>query len=243
MSDQRQEINKTIGAADLQQPEVAVAASELSQFAHRLWFRRIPFAVNGVMKMRWRIRWNKLWEYSRGLAYGQFQPGMRVLDFGGGATIPLFHLANSGCDVLSLDIDEKLTSHTNAVALKTGWKLRGSTFDLTQGELPPDWGRFDRVISFCVIEHIPKTVQRVTIQRLAALLKPGGIFELTFDYGETAPVEGAIRNLGEVHEMVKSSGLQLLGDGKFHEVDERFVLDRKYPDREFTFGSVFMVKP
>lgn len=242
MTDLPSQLNKTISLADKQRAEVAKAARDLSRFAFVLGLRRTPFAVNGVLKQRWRIRWNKLWEYSRGLAYGGFKTGMRVLDFGGGATIPLFYLANSGCEVLSLDIDQKLTAHTNAVAQKRGWKLRGDTFDLTGHAPSPEWGQFDRVISFCVIEHIPKDRQRLTIGRLASLLKPGGIFELTFDFGDTAPVEGAIRSAEEVAELVAASGLSLLGDGKFHDTGERFVLDRKYPDRHFTFGSLFLQK-
>jgi hypothetical protein len=243
MSDWPPQISKTISSGDWQRPEVVAAARGLSRFAHRLWFRGVPFAVNGVLKRRWRIRWNKLWEYARGLAYGRFEPGLRVLDFGGGGTIPLFYLANGGGEVLSLDIDEKLTAHANAVARRAGWKLQGSTFDLTRQAPPPEWGQYDRVISFCVIEHIPKAAQAVTVQRLAGLLKSGGIFELTFDYGENAPVEGAIRDPKELQELIDASGLRLLGDGAFHDTGERFVLDKKYPDRRFTFGSVFLVKP
>jgi hypothetical protein len=235
-------INKTISPTDLDRPEVAAVARSLRKLAWRLWWKRVPFAVNGVLKMRWRIRWNKLWEYSRGLAYGEFQPGMRVLDFGGGATIPLPHLAGSGCDVLSLDIDPRLTDHTNRVAKKFGWKLKGSTSDLTQNEPPTEWREFDRVISFCVIEHIPKQLQQRTLARLSSLLKAGGLFELTFDFGDNAPVEGAIRSTHEVQEMIAATGLTPLGDGQFHDTSERFPIDKKYPRNRFTFGSLFLKK-
>jgi len=236
------QLNKTIGADDMKTPEVARAARELSAFGHRLWFRGIPFAVNGVLKRRWRIRWNKLWEYSRGLAYGNFQNGQRVLDFGGGATIPIFYLAQIGCDVLSLDIDERLANHTNAVAKKTGWKLAGSTFDLTQAPPLDSWQPFDRVISFCVIEHLPRETQILALRRLALLLKPGGVFELTFDYGVAAPVPDAPRDPARVEEFSAATGLKLLGDGAFHDSGDRFALDRKYPTNRFSFGSLFLTK-
>lgn len=234
--------NKTISPGDIRRPEVAAAAAALRKTAHWLWFRRAHFAVNGVLKWRWRIKWNKLWEYSRGLAYGDFQPGQRVLDFGGGATIPLFHLAQNRCEVLSLDIDAKLTEHTNLIAQRFGWKLKGSTFDLTQKDARADWGKFDRVISFCVIEHIPKEFQLKALARLAGLLKPGGLFELTFDFGDNAPVTGAIRSAAEVNEMITATGLTPLGDEKFHDTAERFAIDKKYPDNQFTFGSLFLKK-
>jgi protein-L-isoaspartate O-methyltransferase len=234
------DLNKTLSPGDVRRPEVAAAAAALRRTAHGLWFRRTHFAVNGVLKWRRRIKWNKLWEYARGLAYGAFQPGLRVLDLGGGATIPLFHLAQHGCEVFSLDIDEQLTAHTNAVAQKTGWQLRASTFDLTQNEAPAAWSRFDRVISFCVIEHIPKARQLKTLARLATLLKPGGLLELTFDFGDDAPVAGAIRSVAEVGEMIAATRLAPLGDGRFHDTGERFALDKKYPNSAFTFGSLFL---
>ena len=168
---------------------------------------------------------------------------MHVLDFGGGATIPVFYLAGTGCEVLSLDTDEKLTAHTNAVAQQMRWRLKGLIFDLTQNDAPRDWQPFDRVMSFCVIEPIPKQLQQKTLARLAALLKPGGLFELTFDFGENAPVNGAIRSVEEVAEMIAAMELRPIGDGKFHDTSERFLIDKKYPDRQFTFGSLFLQKP
>jgi len=236
------QLNKTISLADLKLPEVTSAADSLLRFGHRLWFKGVPFAVNGVLKRRWRLRWNKQWEYARGLAHGGFQPGMRVLDLGGGGTLPVFYLADLGCEVLSLDINADLTGHTNAIAQQMKWRLTGSTLDLTAQPALEAWGKFDRIISFCVIEHIPKPLQRVALARLAVLLKPGGIFELTFDYGDTAPVEGAIRSADEVRELVSGTGLTLLGDGQFHDTGERFVLDKKYPAHRFTFGAVFLGK-
>ena len=236
-------LNKTISPADLKLPEVAGAARDLLRFGHRLWFNGVPFAVNGVLKRRWRIRWNKQWEYARGLAYGGFQPGLRVLDFGGGGTIPLFYLADRGCEVFSLDINASLTGHTTAIAQRMGWRLSGSTINLTEQPPLAAWGLFDRIVSFCVIEHVPKPLQRLALARLAGLLKAGGVFELTFDYSDTAPVAGAIRSVEEVRELVAATGLTLLGDGQFHDTGERFVLDKKYPTHRFTFGAVFLGRP
>ena len=116
-------------------------------------------------------------------------------------------------------------------------------FDLTQHEAPAEWGQFDRVISFCVIEHIRKERQLKTLARLAALLRSGGKFELTFDFGENAPVAGAVRTVAEVREMIVATGLAPLGDGDFHDTGERFAIDKKYPRHRFTFGSLFLRKP
>ena len=235
-------LNKTMSPDDLRRHEVSAAAWELRRLAFWMWLRRIPFAVNGILKKRWYIRRHKMWEYARGLAYGDLQKGMRILDFGGAATLPLFHLARRGCDVLSLDIDAKLADHTNAVAARYRWALRASTFDLTASEAPAEWGKFDRIISFCVLEHIPKALQQKTMGRLASLLKPGGMFELTFDFGEDAPVAGALRSVAQVRDLIAASGLGLIGNPQFADTGQRFALDKRYPAQRFTFGSLFLRK-
>jgi SAM-dependent methyltransferase len=235
-------LNKTMSLADLRLPEVAAQARRLRRLALGLGLRRIPFAVNGILKWRVYVRRHKLWEYARGMEYGDFHKGMRVLDFGGAATLPIFHLARQGCEVLSLDIDPKLTDYTNAVAEKHRWPLRASTHDLTAADPPADWGQFDRVISFCVIEHIHKPLQPKAMERLASLLKPGGMLQLTFDYGEHAPAPGALRNASEVRALAAASGLALAGNPDFLDTGERFPLDKKHPARFFTFGSLFLRK-
>jgi 2-polyprenyl-3-methyl-5-hydroxy-6-metoxy-1,4-benzoquinol methylase len=106
----RSALNKTITRRDLDDLEVAEASREITRLARWMWWRRLPFAVNASLRTRRRIRWNKMWEYARGLAYGSFSPGMRVLDFGGAVTLPVFYFARLGCEVLSLDIDQKLSA-------------------------------------------------------------------------------------------------------------------------------------
>jgi protein-L-isoaspartate O-methyltransferase len=231
-------VNKTLSRADLRRPEVAAAAARLRRFALWLAVRRASFAVNGVLRWRWRIKWNKLWEYARGLAYGAFAPGQRVLDFGGGATVPVLYLARAGCEVLSLDIDPRLSAHTNALARRFGWRLEGSTLDLTQQDAPQAWGQFDRVISFCVIEHIPKEAQLQTLARLAALL---GRFRQEFDYVfvDTPPVlvVSDARVIGQ-----RSDGVILvLRAGETRQLDALQVVRRLQEDGTNILGTVLRV--
>lgn len=260
--------SKTLDLADLRHPRIAPVFSHLGRFALRLglgtWpfllrhsFRGLPFAVNGVLRRRFRVRPHKMWEYARGvscvLGASPFQqredpPGMRVLDFGGGATLPVFFLAHAGCKVICLDIDPRLTEWTNHVAQNHGWELLGSTFDLTQVNVDPQnfggaWGAFDAVISFSVLEHLPKPVQQLTVERLARLLKPGGVLALTFDYGENAPVAGAVRGEQEVQRLKAATGLQFLEGDAFHDTGQRFVLDNRHRHSLFTFASLFLQSP
>lgn len=242
--------SKTYCPADLAAPPVARVAGALRRFALRLGLTSVPLAVNGVLRQRFHVRRHKLWEYARGVACLQaavdasHPRAPRVLDFGGGATLPVFYLAQCGWDVLSLDIDASLAEATNHVAAaRPGWRLRGSTHDLTKLPAPEQWGLFEAVISFSVLEHLPRADRALALTRLAGLVRPGGVFVLTFDFGPEAPMANAVRSREEVEELVAATRLAYLGGGPFTDTGERFALDKRYPGRRFTFGSLFLRRP
>lgn len=237
--------SKTFSRHDLEQPGVASWARQIRRLAFRLGLEGTPFAVNGILRRRFTVRRHKLWEYARGAA-GAFScsggaPG-RILDFGGGATLPVFFFASRGIDVLCLDVDGPLTAWTNRVAAEHRWPLRGSTHDLVEAAPPPDWQAFDAVVSASVLEHIPKTAQARVLERLASLLRPGGVMAISFDFGADAPQPGAIRDVAEVARLVAATGLVYLDGRPFQDTGERFVLDRRHPHASFTFGSLFLQK-
>jgi len=234
-------LNKTISRSDLSLPEVSVRGKELTRFMRRLLWSGDRCAINGVSKFRWSILWNKLWEYSRGLAYIPFQKNWRVLDFGGGATLPVYHLASIGIEVHSYDINARLTAEAQAMAVKHQWNLKADNRDLTRQPLS-EREHFDWVISYCVIEHLPKAVQSRTVAHLGLLVKKGGFLTLTFDYSPTAPVPEAIRSEAEVHSLIALTGMEPIDGVPFQDTGERYVLDKKYPSVAFTFGSLFLKK-
>lgn len=253
--------SKTLSLRDLRAPGVAPWARALRQFAFRLGFEGTPFAVNGILRRRFTVRRHKLWEYARSTAAVLLDSGrvpcsgeapdeanapLRVLDFGGAATLPVFFLAAQGCDVECLDIDEALTEWTNQVATDHGWRLHASPHNLVERVAPAHWRPFDAVVSASVLEHIPKLSQTVVLQRLGVLLRPGGMMALSFDYGDDAPQPGAIRDAFEVHRLVAASGLSYPLSERIHEnfqdTGERFALDRRHPRNRFTFGSLFLQK-
>jgi SAM-dependent methyltransferase len=255
--------SKTYSPADFREPRTAKQAARLRRFALRLGLGGTPFAVNGILRRRFWVRRNKLWEYARGLACLETQlpleseekntnaeaqrdaekkTALRVLDFGGAATLPVLYLAAQGCEVLCLDIDERLSAYTNQLAAQRRWNLRASTHNIVTTAPLAEWDNFDAVISCSVLEHIPKREQAPLVTKLAALLKPGGVFALTFDFGEDAPQPGAVRTLDEVTALVAASGLSYADGAPLRDTGERFVLDKRYPDKRFTFASVLLLK-
>jgi hypothetical protein len=235
--------SKTFDPEDLAAPEVARAAAKLQSFARALAWRATPFAVNGILKWRFLVREHKLWEYARGLACLESAGALgRVLDFGGAGTLPIFYLAAQGCEVLCLDIDSKLSAFTNELASRRRWPLRASTHDLVTHSAREEWGQFDAVVSFSVLEHIAKAEQPRILKRLACLLRPGGVMAVTFDFGAEAPVEGAVRDAEEVTQLAMATGLEFLSGDGFADSGRRFELDKRFSGKRFTFGSLFLRK-
>jgi len=218
-------------------------ARALRSFAARLALGGTPFAVNGVLRRRVFVRRHKLWEYAAsaaGLLGGAEKRRLRILDFGGAATLPIYFFAARGCQVECLDIDENLCDATRRAARRHGWPLRVSSHNLVESPAPRQWTPFDAVVSASVLEHLPKERQASTVARLAGLLRPGGVFVLTFDFGPQAPQAGAVRTVEEVESLVESSGLAVIGGQAFEDTGARFTLDRRYLDRKFTFGALFL---
>ncbi len=247
-------INTTINYADLSRMEVAPTARDLRRWVWGWLLAGNALGVNGVVKRRWYVRKHKLWEYARGMAYtGVSRPArsngtsLSILDVGGAMTLPVFYLAGLGDKVVSLDIDRTLAEQTNAVAGRYSFPVDARTTNLVEEDpKPADLGApggFDRVYSFCVIEHIPSPGQARVASRMAGLLKPGGLMCLTFDFGEHAPTAEPLRTAAHVQAIRDAVGLPLTGGGEFVDNGKRYRLDRKHPGKPYTFGSLFFRKP
>lgn len=248
-------INTTLDDADLARPDVAPTVRSLKAWTWRWLFGGNRLGVNGSVKRRWYIRKHKMWEYARGLAYTHASEPMRtpgetftVLDVGGAMTAPVFYLASLGDHVVCLDIDQPMTDETNAHARKRNLKIDARTTNL--GEEDPSAADldipaegFDRIYCFCVIEHIPPPQQQRVAERMAKLLAPGGLMCLTFDFGEHAPTEAPLHSIEHVNAIREAINLPLLGNQVFQDNAKRFPLNRRHPDTQYTFGSIFFAKP
>jgi SAM-dependent methyltransferase len=247
-------INTTLDYADLDLPAVRPTVRSLKSWVWKWLLTGNRLGVNGAVKRRWYIRSHKMWEYSRGLAYTGAsvpcrQPGRKftVLDVGGAMTAPVFHLASLGDHVVCLDIDQPMIAETSQTAQKNQLKIDARTTDLGHEDpSPADLGApegFDRVYCFCVIEHIPPPMQQRVAARMAKLLKPDGLMCLTFDFGEHAPTEAPLHTLEHVDAIRQAIDLPLMGNSTFIDNGLRFPLNRKHPNSQYTFGSMFFKKP
>ena len=146
---------------------------------------------------------------------------------------------------ISLATNEPMTAQMNQIARAKNLKVDARTTNLVnENPAAADLGcpgGFDRVYCFCVIEHIPMPGQAVVAQRMAGLLKPGGQMCLTFDFGEHAPTEQPLYTRDHVKAIRESIGLPLMG-GEFEDNGKRFPLNRRFPGKQYTFGSMFFEK-
>lgn len=247
-------LNKTLDFADLTDPLIRPTAVSIRHWVWRWLLAGRRLGVNGHVKRRAYIRKHKLWEYARGLALtGASAPlrddgrTMRILDVGGAMTAPIFYLASLGDSVVCLDIDEPMTRETNDLARRAGLDVDARTTNLadedpTAADLGAPGG-FDRVYCFCVIEHILPPGQARVAERMAGLLTQGGQMCLTFDFGEHAPTEAPLYTLEHVHAISDAIGLPRMGNDEFHDDGTRFALNKKHPDKPYTFGSMFFHRP
>jgi len=115
------------------------------------------------------------------------EPGMRILEIGGGLSGLQFVLSRAGAEVVNVDPgmeahgrgwpvdDASITRMNRAFGAKVHLK---NTF-LQNAGLEP--GSFDRAVSVSTIEHIPAGELPGMMGLVADLLKPGGRFVATVD--------------------------------------------------------------
>jgi 2-polyprenyl-3-methyl-5-hydroxy-6-metoxy-1,4-benzoquinol methylase len=168
----------------------------------------------------------RIYEYPWAFFTACLQPGMRVLDIGGGISGFQFVLARQGCAVTNVDPTARadynswsepgfvsLTAEQHAVVnqvMDTDVRLVADR--IQDADLEP--GSFDRVFCLSVLEHVEPDEARAMLASVAGLLRPGGQALLTVDlFLDLRPFGVLTRNRwginADVGALISRSGLAL----------------------------------
>lgn len=155
---------------EMRSPRFRVFMDELNAFAR----------PHGLREM---TTWSKVWEYPWLWfnALGRIDwRGKRVIDLGSELSPMPWKLATLGAEVLLVETDDRWIPvwerAREALGLDVRWAITGSE----RIDAPTGWA--DTIVSFSVIEHQPD--KRRAIDEAARVLKPGGVFALSFDVCE-----------------------------------------------------------
>jgi SAM-dependent methyltransferase len=106
-------------------------------------------------------------------AAGRLPAQSRVLDYGCGTGYGSFHLAESACDVVGVDVSEAAVSYAAGRYHSPDLAFEAIR-PVEEQRLPFDDECFDVVVSFQVIEHVPSV--DAYLAEAARVLRPGGTF-------------------------------------------------------------------
>lgn len=152
--------------------------------------------------------WSKIWEYPwiwhHALDLVSW-PGTRLVDIGAELSPMPWLLATLGAKVTLIETDGQYaglwTRLRDALGVEVDWHI------VSDETLPLESTNADVVTSFSVIEHQPD--KRRAIDEVARVLRPGGVFALSFDIceaemGMTFPAwNGAALTMREFDEVVR----------------------------------------
>jgi polysaccharide pyruvyl transferase WcaK-like protein/SAM-dependent methyltransferase len=148
-------------------------------------FRAFMAWINGFARihgLRIHTQWSKVWEYPwtwTHLANLNFRK-IRILDIGSEISPMPWFFASLGAQVTMVETEAAYISKWRDLKEKQGFDVR---WDIVSGsQLPFPVDTFDLVTSYSVLEHIPD--KDTAIEETLRVLKPGGVFCLTFDICE-----------------------------------------------------------
>ena len=142
-------------------------------------------------------------EYPWAFLREPIEPGMTIMEIGGGLSGFQFALARSGAKVVNVDPlidyghelgypgDPELTHRRLNRAFRTQVSLERRSV----ADLPYSDGSFDRAYSISTLEHLPEPELRRTVQATRRLLKDNALLILTVDlFLNLAPFTGRTAN-------------------------------------------------
>lgn len=163
------------------------------------------------------LHWSRVFEWPWSVLNGDLDPGVSVLDAGGGHGVLQYALARRCKKVINYDASadslQAVTRLSKALGISNLFPVNG---DLLEMDYAP--GTFDRVFCVSVLEHVPRW--REILDKLFRICKPGGVVIVTLDANECEAEEGgefcvSVKDaVGLVHESntVDLKGGPILGN-------------------------------
>lgn len=285
-------INKSMDREDLRAPACAAILDELFGLMRRMrrmgvshssWYGTLnawpspwEWINRGPDYEPWpgnpdeiRVPWFLLWEIAWLVSNTPMRRGSRVLDMGGAASLFSCYLASRGHDVVSIDLNDALVTHSDEIARRMNWRLAARRMDMQDLDFPDD--HFDHVFSVCVFEHLPVSGRVCCSSAVRRVLKPGGTAGFTFDYANPQAFARIDSPQDVEAQLVTPTGLVARGRMPFLDTGRRYLdapthfgfgrltalvsrlnawkrgqLDAtRLADRHrrYTFGAIFLEKP
>lgn len=167
-----------------QRPLIAKAAlgsvNELKSVAYRSFMAHLNALAEDNKLNAYHENWSKVWEYPwiwfNSLCDIDLQD-KKILDIGSGESPMPWLLALLGAEVMMVETGRENVPLWSRIQqrqqLKIGWRI------VSNEGLPFADNTFDAITSFSVIEHQPD--KAAAVAEAARVLKPGGIFGVSFD--------------------------------------------------------------
>lgn len=187
-----------------------------------------------------RIGPQKLIEFDEIVRMADLNPDDSVLDIGCGIGVQTLLLGKQSRHVLGIDLSNRAIKTADAIARAS---LLSSSVRFVQGDVAEtnfDKSSFSKIVSFCVLEHIPDWPR--VLKKAHEWLAPGGYLVISVDSLATIKDDDIIRKHKKDHSVVTYFNSQTLASGLrdagFSCIELRSILKSSHAKEQFTRSVV-----
>jgi SAM-dependent methyltransferase len=178
----------------------------------------------------------KLIEFDEIVRMADLNPGDSVLDIGCGVGVQTLLLGKRSRHVLGIDLSNRAIETADAMARASMLSRRVRFVQGDVAEIDFDRNCFSRIVSFCVLEHIPDWSR--VLKKAHDWLAPGGYLVISVDSLATIKDSDVIKKHKKDYSVVTYFDSQTLASGLrdagFSSIEVRPILKSNYAKEQFT---------